>query len=178
MGGVGQGQGDTPEDGQKVGDPEEGDGDGDGDGDEAGDGEGEHGYYEMDPEEFAEEMDRELELNLEPKGKEIEEVADGDFSDVARQGPSTMLDLEHLFKRGLQRKLAIEFDEEYVRNALRVSGASIDDVYQWARNQRIPVSYDWIEREAKTDQLVKNSTPSRKMESECEREFRFTDDPA
>lgn len=149
MGGVGQGQGGTPEPGDQVGEAEE-DGDGD-DGDEDGDPgeeEGDHGYYEMDPEEFAEALDRELELDLEPKGKEIEEVADGDFTDIARQGPSTMLDLDHLFKRGLQRKLAVEFDEDYVREGLRVSGVMPDDVYEWARKQQIPVSYDWIEREA------------------------------
>lgn len=146
MGGVGQGQGGTPEEGQPVGDPEPGDGDGDGD--EPGEEEGEHGYYEMDPEEFAEELDEALGLDLEPKGKEIEEVADGDFTDIARQGPSTMLDLDHLFKRGLQRKLAVEFDEDYVREGLRVEGATPDDVYEWARNQQIPVSYEWIDREA------------------------------
>ena len=145
-GGVGQGQEGTPEEGQKVKDPDADDGDGDGD--EAGDGEGEHGYYEMDPQEFAEELDEELDLNLDPKGKEIVEKADGDFTDIARQGPATMLDIDHLFKRGLQRKLAVEFDEEYVREALRIEGATARDVYNWARNQQIPVSFNWLEREA------------------------------
>ena len=169
MGGVGQGQGGTPEDGQQVGEPDDADSDDGDDGDEPGDEGGDHGYYEMDPEEFAEELDRELELDLEPKGKEIEEVADGDFSDVARQGPSTMLDLDHLFKRGLQRKLAVEFDEEYVRNGLRVDGATPEDVYEWARNKQIPVSYEWIEREAEQINWAKFDSFD-EMEAECERQ--------
>ncbi len=145
MGGVGQGQGGTPEEGQRVGEPEPAD-DGDEEG-EPGDGSEEHSYYEMDPEEFAEELDQELGLDLEPKGKEIIEESDGDFTDVARQGPSTMLDLEHFFKRGLQRKLSMEFDQDYVREALKISGATPKSVYQWARNNNITVPYTWVQRE-------------------------------
>jgi len=145
MGGVGQGQGGTPEPGEKVGDPQPSE-DGDEEG-EPGDESEEHSYYEMDPEEFAEELDKELELDLEPKGKEIIEESDGEFTDVARQGPSTMLDLEHFFKRGLQRKLSMEFDENYVREALKVRDVTPKMVYRWARESNIPVPYTWIQRE-------------------------------
>ena len=147
MGGVGQGQGGTPEEGEKVGDvpTEEGDGEG-----EPGEESTDHSYYEMDPEEFAQELDEELGLDLEPKGKEIIEESDGEFTDVARQGPSTMLDLEHFFKRGLQRKLSMEFDEDYVREAIKVRGATPKMVYQWARNNNITVPYRWIQREFDT----------------------------
>jgi uncharacterized sporulation protein YeaH/YhbH (DUF444 family) len=62
-GGVGQGEAD-------VGDPIDArpgdDGDEDGDAGEEG---GEHDYYEMDPEEFARELDERLGLDLEPKGR-------------------------------------------------------------------------------------------------------------
>src|SRR6056297_2473997 len=53
QGGVGQGD---VEPGDQVGEPQ----DGDGDGDEAGEEGGEHEYYEMDPEEFAQELDERL----------------------------------------------------------------------------------------------------------------------
>ena len=147
MGGVGQGNGGTPEEGQKVGDADQADDGGDEDGD-PGEEHEEHSYYEMDPEEFAQELDEELGLDLEPKGKQIIEESNGEFTDVARQGPSTMLDLEHFFKRGLQRKLSMEFDEDYVREALKVEGETPKSVYQWARNNNITVQYNWIEREA------------------------------
>ena len=65
MGGVGQGQGGTPDVGDPVGEPEPQPGeDGDDDGDEPGEEGGEHEYYEMDPEEFAQELDEELGLDL------------------------------------------------------------------------------------------------------------------
>ncbi|MFA1611429.1 YeaH/YhbH family protein [Halobellus rubicundus] len=149
-GGVGQGQGDTPDVGQPVGQPEAQPGDGDGDGDEDGEpGEegGEHGHYEMDPEEFAEELDEELGLDLEPKGKEVIEEVEGDFTDVTRTGPNSTLDFERLFKQGLKRKLATDFDEEFVREAMRVAGATPESVYEWCRGENILVSLAWIESE-------------------------------
>ena len=58
QGGVGQGDGDTPDVGQPVGQPQPQPGDDDGDEEgEHGEEGGEHEYYEMDPEEFAEELD-------------------------------------------------------------------------------------------------------------------------
>jgi len=69
QGGVGQGDGGTPDVGQPVGQPQPQPGDGDGEDGEAGEEGGEHEYYEMDPEEFAQELDEELGLDLEPKGK-------------------------------------------------------------------------------------------------------------
>jgi uncharacterized sporulation protein YeaH/YhbH (DUF444 family) len=137
VGGVGQGD---AEEGDAVGQPQEGDGDG-----EPGEGEGEHGYYEMDPEEFAEELEEEFELHLEPKGKAVLEEKEGDMTDVVRSGPRSTLDLERMFKRGLRRKLASQFDPEYVREALRVRGMGPEAVYDWARRERINVSKRWLE---------------------------------
>ncbi|NUE03139.1 YeaH/YhbH family protein [Halorubraceae archaeon YAN] len=145
MGGVGQGQGGTPQPGQPVGPPQPGDGDEDGEPGEEG---ADHEYYEMDPEEFAKELDEELGLELEPKGKQVVEEIEGDFTDITRTGPRGTLDFEELFKRGLKRKLAMDFDESYVREGLKVRDATPRDVYEWARNQNIPVSLAWIADQA------------------------------
>jgi uncharacterized sporulation protein YeaH/YhbH (DUF444 family) len=139
MGGVGQGDADE---GDQVGQPEPGDGDEDGDPGEEG---GEHEYYEMNPEEFAQELDEELGLDLEPKGKKVIEEVEGDFTDITRSGPSSTLDFERLFKQGLKRKLAMDFDGNYVREALRIDGWGPARVYEWARGENIPVSRAWIE---------------------------------
>ena len=140
MGGVGQGQDGTPEPGQPVGQPDD-DGDEEGDpGEEAG----EHEYYEMDPEEFAQELDEELGLDLEPKGKEVVEEIEGEFTELSRAGPNSTLDFERFFKQGLKRKLATDFDESYVREAMRVAGATVDDVFRWARGENVLVSRAWI----------------------------------
>ncbi|MUV88902.1 DUF444 family protein [Halapricum sp. CBA1109] len=140
QGGVGQGEG--AEEGDPVGQPEPGDGDEDGDpGEESGD----HEYYEMDPEEFAQELDEQLGLDLDPKGKKVIEEKEGDFTDITRTGPSSTLDFERLFKEGLKRKMAMDFDEEYVREALKIDGWGPATVYEWARGENIPVSRAWIE---------------------------------
>jgi uncharacterized sporulation protein YeaH/YhbH (DUF444 family) len=139
MGGVGQGD---AEEGDQVGEAEPDDGDEDGD---PGEESGEHEYYEMDPEEFAQELDEELGLDLEPKGKKVIEEVEGDFTDITRSGPSSTLDFERLFKQGLKRKLAMDFDGEYVREALKVDGWGPARVYEWTRGENIPVSRAWIE---------------------------------
>jgi uncharacterized sporulation protein YeaH/YhbH (DUF444 family) len=158
-GGVGQGRGGTPDPGDPVGEPEAAADDGDGD--DAGTGAGEHGYYEMDPEEFARELDEELGLDLEPKGKAVVEETAGEFTDVSRTGPASTLDVEHLFTEGLKRKLATDFDEEYVTEALRVEGWGPDDVYGWARRQNIPVSRAWlVERRDELDPEERDRWPS------------------
>ncbi len=145
MGGVGQGQDGTPDVGQPVGQPQPGDGDGDGDEDgEPGEEGAEHEYYQMDPEEFAEELDEELGLDLEPKGKEVIEEVEGDFTELTRAGPNSTLDFEQLFKRGLKRKLAMDFDDDYVREAMKVEGATPDDVFEFCREQNILVSHAWV----------------------------------
>ena len=147
MGGVGQGQGGTPDVGDPVGEPQPQSGDGEDDGEDGEPGEegGEHEYYEMDPEEFAAELDEELGLDLEPKGKQVVEEIEGDFTDITRTGPASTLDFERLFKEGLKRKLAMDFDEEYVREALRVDEWGPDEVFEWARSEPIPVSRAWVE---------------------------------
>ncbi|GGK81143.1 MULTISPECIES: YeaH/YhbH family protein [Haloarcula] len=144
QGGVGQGEG--AEEGDPVGQPQPQPGDDDGDEDgEPGEEGGEHEYYEMDPEEFAEELDEQLGLDLEPKGKKVIEEKEGDFTDITRTGPSSTLDFERLFKKGLKRKLAMDFDEDYVREALKVDGWGPATVYEWTREQNMPVSKAWID---------------------------------
>ncbi|MFC7186404.1 DUF444 family protein [Halorubrum yunnanense] len=145
-GGVGQGQGGQPQPGQPV-DPEPGDGDEDGDPGEEG---GEHEYYEMDPEEFARELDEALGLDLEPKGKRVVEEVEGDFTDTARAGPRGTLDVDEFFKRGLKRHLATDFDGEYVREGLFVAGADVDEAFAWARGKGVPVSRAWVADAAAT----------------------------
>ena len=143
-GGVGQGEG--AEEGDPVGQPQPQPGDGEeGEDGEPGEEGGEHEYYEMDPEEFAQELDEQLGLDLDPKGKKVIEEKEGDFTDITRSGPSSTLDFERLFKKGLKRKLAMDFDDEYVREALKVEGWGPATVFEWARERNIPVSKAWIE---------------------------------
>jgi len=141
-GGVGQGE--DAQEGDPVGQPQPQPGDDDEDG-EPGEEGGEHEYYEMDPEEFAQELDEQLGLDLDPKGKTVIEEKEGDFTDITRSGPSSTLDFERLFKKGLRRKLAMDFDEEYVREALKVDGWGPATVFEWTRENNIPVSKAWIE---------------------------------
>ena len=143
-GGVGQGGDGTPDVGDPVGQPQPQPGDGDEDGDPGEEG-ADHEYYEMDPEEFAAELDEELGLDLEPKGKKVVEETEGDFTDVTRTGPTSTLDFEELFKKGLKRKLAMDFDQEFVREVLRVDGWGPAAVFEWARSERIPVSRAWLD---------------------------------
>jgi uncharacterized sporulation protein YeaH/YhbH (DUF444 family) len=154
QGGIGQG------DDAEQGDPVEMSPDDDADGDEteAGDGEGEHDYYEMDPEEFAEELEDELDLDLDPKGKRVKETIEGDMTDIARAGPKSTLDVERMFKKGLKRKLATTFDSDYLEKVLRVDGIGVTRAWEWAREQRMPVSkgvvqelYDSIARADRTE---------------------------
>ncbi|WP_181691069.1 YeaH/YhbH family protein [Natronomonas sp. LN261] len=145
MGGVGQGQGGTPAPGDPVGEPQPQPGDDDGEDGDPGEEGGDHEYYEMDPEEFAEELDEELGLDLDPKGKNVIEETEGDFTDITRTGPASTLDFERLFKEGIKRKLAMDFDETYVEEALRVDGWGPATVFEWARGEHVPVSRPWIE---------------------------------
>jgi uncharacterized sporulation protein YeaH/YhbH (DUF444 family) len=142
-GGVGQGDGETPDVGQPVGQPEPGDDEEEGEPGEEG---GDHEYYEMDPEEFAEELDEELGLDLDPKGKKVIEETEGDFTDITRTGPTSTLDFERLFKEGLKRKLGMDFDEEYVRAVLKIDGWGPQRAFEWARTEEnIPVSLPWLQ---------------------------------
>ncbi|PSP91290.1 hypothetical protein BRC87_03675 [Halobacteriales archaeon QS_4_66_20] len=168
MGGVGQGGDGTPEPGDPVGQPQE-DGDEDGDPGEEG---GDHEYYEMDPEEFAEELDEELGLDLDPKGKKVIEETEGDFTDITRTGPTSTLDFERLFKKGLKRKLAMDFDEEYVREALKIDGWGPAKAFEWARTEEnFPVSRAWIEEQY--DEIPRDDRGTygslEEMESETDR---------
>lgn len=142
MGGVGAGEG-------EVGDPvddAQGEAGDEGEGDEAGKGEGEHGHYEMEPEEFAEELDEELGLDLDPKGKAVKEEIEGDLKELSKNGPSGTLDFERMYKKGLKRGLAFEFDEEYLEEVLKVKGIGARKAFEWARKKNIPVSLDWLKQ--------------------------------
>ena len=139
MGGVGQGD---AEEGDQVDQSDAEDGDEEGEPGEDGD---DHEYYEMDPEEFAAELDEELGLDLDPKGKKVIEEVEGDFTDITRSGPTSTLDFERLFKQGLKRKLAMDFDRDYVREALKVDGWGPATAFEWARGENIPVSRAWLD---------------------------------
>ena len=145
QGGVGRGGDGQPQPGQPVDVPDDADGDEEGEDGDPGDGEGDHGYYEMDPEEFAQELDEELGLDLEPKGKRVVEETQGDFTELARAGPNSTLDFEQLFKKGLERKLATDFDEEYVREACKVADATPRDVFEFCRGEDVLVSLSDVE---------------------------------
>lgn len=130
-GGIGQARpGDNPDVGDPVDVPED-----EGEGEEAGEGSEQHGYYEMDPEEFAEEMDEEFDLDLDPKGKKVVEKELGDMVDVSRAGPRSALDLDYLYKEGLKRLVATWYDEEFLRESCLVEGTDADDVFDYVRTR-------------------------------------------
>jgi uncharacterized sporulation protein YeaH/YhbH (DUF444 family) len=141
QGGVGQGDADV---GQPVGQPQPQPGDGDEDGDPGEEG-GDHEYYEMDPEEFAEELDEELGLDLDPKGKKVIEEKEGPYTELTKTGPDSTLDFERMFKRGLKRKLAMDFDEDFLREVLKVDGVGPQTAFEYARGESIPVSKAWLQ---------------------------------
>ncbi|AHG03565.1 hypothetical protein HALDL1_08120 [Halobacterium sp. DL1] len=167
MGGVGQGD---AEPGDQVGKPQEGEGE---DG-EAGEDSADHEYYEMDPEEFAAELDERLGLDLEPKGKRVVAETEGAFNDTARRGPRGTLDFAHLYKQGLKRKVAMDFDENYLGEALRVEGWGPGEVFEWAREQNIPVSKAWLDERDRDLDERERWTSIEEMTSEVEREQTHT----
>jgi len=138
QGGIGQGD---PDVGDPVGQPQPQPGDEEG---EPGDEGEDHEYYEMDPEEFAQELDDRLGLDLEPKGKKVIEETEGDYTDVTRTGPDSTLDFDRMFKEGLKRKLAMDFDPNYVTEALKVEGMGPESVFEWARRKGMSVSRKWV----------------------------------
>lgn len=150
-GGVGVGEGEQGDPIEMPGEPPQPgqDDEGDGDDDEAGEEGGEHGHYEMSPEEFAEELDEELGLDLEPKGKQIKQVQEGALVDLVRSGPDSTLDFERMYKKGMKRYLAVYFDEDYMREVLKVEDIGPASAFQWARESNIPVSKDWLVQEYK-----------------------------
>lgn len=144
-GGIGKGEGDQGDPVDAPGEPEPGDEEGDGD--EAGEETSEHGHYDMDPEEFAEELDKEIGLDLDPKGKKVKEKTEGSYTQLARSGPDSTLDFERMFKKGMKRSLAMFFDEDYLRKVMQVEGIGIEGTFNWARENNVPVSKSWIEQE-------------------------------
>ncbi len=155
----------VPQDGQKS----DGDGDEDGESDEPGD-EGERtDFYEVDPKEFAEELDEQLGLDLEPKGKKVKEEVEGSFNEIAQQG--VHMDDDHFFKQGLRRKLALDFDEDYLYELLSVDGIGPKRAFEIAREKNINVSLGWLQRAYDS---VENPT---KWESVEELELNVTPEP-
>lgn len=153
-GGVGQAEdGEDVEEGQVVEMPADGDGDADDSDDDGDDGDpGDEGeetpeFHELDPEEFAQELDDELGLDLEPKGKKVKEEKEGAYIDRVQTGPSSTLDFDYLFKEGLKRKLALDFDEEYARECLKVNGVGPAKAFEFLRAENVLVSKSWLEQE-------------------------------
>lgn len=146
-GGIGQGD---AEEGDPVDDGEDGDGKG-----EPGEESGEHQYYEMDPEEFAKELDNELGLNFEEKGQKVIELIEGDYNDTRRVGPNSTLDKSYLFKQALKRHSAMYVDTEYIKELLRVRGYGVKKVWDWTRENNITISKLDIE---KLDNNITNPT--------------------
>lgn len=163
-GGIGRGDADQGDvvDADNEGDNEQGD---------PGDGEEEHGYYEMDPEEFARELDEELGLEFEQKGQKVVETAEGAFNETRRSGPNSTLDTEHLFKEAIKRHTAMYFDEEYIKDMLRVRGYGIEKVWNWCRSNNITVSKSKVKE---LSQEIDNPT---KYDSEDEINRRLTRRP-
>lgn len=141
-GGIGQGD---AEEGDPVDDGQEGDGKG-----EPGDESEEHQYYQMDPNEFAEELDNRLGLNFEEKGRKVVELIEGDYNDTRRAGPNSTLDTEHFFKQALKRHAAMYVDKEYIKDMLCVRGYGVEKVWQWTRENNITISKKDIEEISKS----------------------------
>lgn len=142
VGGVGQASDGVPDVGQPISMPTDQEGDEPG---EAGDTSAGHEYYEMDPEEFAEALDETLGLDLEPKGTRVDTEIEGPYTELRRSGPDSVLDVDRMFKEGLKRKLAMEFDEAFLEKICRVESITPREAFAYARERSMPVSLSWIE---------------------------------
>lgn len=120
----------------------------------------EHDYYEMDPEEFAQELDDELGLDFEEKGQKVVEKAVGAFNETRRAGPDSTLDTDHLFKEAIKRHVAMFADEEYIKEMLRVDGYGYVRVWKWARDNGVNTSKSRVEEISKNiDDPTKYDSP-------------------
>lgn len=133
QGGIGKGD-------AEQGDPVDTNESEDGDGTEPGDESSEHGYYDMNPEEFSKQLDEELGLDFEPKGRSVTKITEGDYNDTRKSGPKSTLDKNYLFKQAIKRHAAIYIDEEYIKEILRVKGYGIKKTWVWCSNNNIPIS--------------------------------------
>ncbi|MDY6770779.1 MAG: DUF444 family protein [Candidatus Nanohaloarchaea archaeon] len=132
--GGGEGEGGQPEPGDIDPNAQPEDGEGDGDGDEPGEPgeeEGEHEQYEMDPEEFADELDDELDLDLDPKGKKVEEEIEGGWNRIEQKGTDANIDWKRSLMEQKKRSLAIDYDENFAREALKVEDVGPEDVFEY-----------------------------------------------
>ncbi len=132
QGGIGQGDAEV---GDPVDDGQEGDEPGD-----PGEESEEHEYYDMDPEEFSEELDNELGLDFEEKGQKVVEVTEGDYNDTRKAGPNSTLDVEHLFKQAIKRHASMYVDTDYIKEMLQVRGYGVEKVWEWTRDNNITIS--------------------------------------
>jgi len=165
QGGVGKGEGEVGDPVEQEGEPGE-----NGEPGEPGEDEAKHGQYEMDPEEFAEELDDRLGLDLDPKGKKVKEKTEGALVEKVRSGPESTVDTEELIKKGLKRQLALHFDEDYMREVLKVQGMGVQSAFEWARNNNVPVSKGWIEQEY--EKLFSGERAKYDSIDDIEREYR------
>lgn len=147
-GGIGQGdvdEGDELDDGKEGEEPME-----------PGDETDEHEYYEMDPEDFSEELSNRLGLEFEDKGKKVTEEAIGSFNETARSGPESAKDVDYLFKKAIQRYISMYADEDYIKKLLQVRGFGVESVWKWAMNNSMNISKGRIKEIAQTvDNRVK-----------------------
>lgn len=137
MGRVGQGS--EPGDGDEKGD--------DSSKGEPGDSEEQLDFEEMDLEEFAEEMEDALELDLEPKGKKKIKTKEGDYIDRASTGPKSTLVKKTLFKEGLKRSLALTTDKKYCKELLKVTGIGPRQAFEILRENNVRINYEFLEEE-------------------------------
>lgn len=162
-GGIGKGD-------KEEGDPVD-DGDADMEDDQPGDPsdeEGDHEYYEMNPEEFAQELDDELGLHFDEKGEKVVEVAEGDFNQTRRAGPNSTLDTDYLFKQAIKRHAAMYADTEYVKEMLRVKGYGVEKVWDWSRSNNVNISKGQIQE---LNKMISNPTKYDSVD-DIERELR------
>jgi uncharacterized sporulation protein YeaH/YhbH (DUF444 family) len=116
------------------------------DGDQAGDGSGDHQYYDMSPEEFAKELEEELNLESKKRGK-IKMVEDDEYTDIYKSGPATTLDFNTLFKKALKNERSSYFDQNFVRELLKVEDMYSRKAFEYCRNKNINVSKTWIDQQ-------------------------------
>ncbi|MDY6788605.1 MAG: DUF444 family protein [Candidatus Nanohaloarchaea archaeon] len=137
QGRVGKGEGEAPEPGDIDPDalPEE-EGDESSAGNEEGEEkEGEH-YYEMTTEEAAEILREEIDLDLEDKGKEVVEEKEGKWTDVARKGSESNLDMDRTFEEAIVEFMSRYHDENFMKEALKVEDKNYRDVFDYLLKEK------------------------------------------
>jgi len=104
------------------------------------------------------------------QGKKVKEKTEGALVEKVRSGPESTVDTEELIKKGLKRQLALHFDEDYMREVLKVQGMGVQSAFEWARNNNVPVSKGWIEQEY--EKLFSGERAKYDSIDDIEREYR------